>query len=345
MFIESFTVICLIALLAFPKIKIYPSGEYNDEYLSLSNTLQLRGFMAVLIVIHHLSGWFSAASLLAPFKFIGYLIVAVFFFISGYGLYYGFCRKTNYLKNFLRNRLPNVYIPYFIFTIIWSIGLDFTQDKVTFKDFILSLVGYRIFLIGGWYIVVLIIMYILFYVSFRQDKINRLVLFFLLFSAVFAAFFIFDKTLWLRSLLSFPIGILWCKYKDKIDEFFKKHYSLMFFVCILVFVIFVVVRLFSELKNLTLAFNLSSILTSSFFTLIVIISLKKISLNNKVLVFLGKISNEIYLLHYLFLILLSKSELISSHIALFVICTFLTVIPVAYLLNKLDIKLVSLIKK
>ena len=58
----------------------------NNTYLSKDNCNSFRGLFALIIIIHHIAKSVSSGIILKPFTQVGYLIVAVFFFYSGYGL-------------------------------------------------------------------------------------------------------------------------------------------------------------------------------------------------------------------------------------------------------------------
>lgn len=76
---------------------------YSKEYLSLMTTKQLKGIVAYAIIIHHLSQKMQVPGLLSIIGYIGFICVAVFFFISGYGLECALKNKENYLKHFFHD--------------------------------------------------------------------------------------------------------------------------------------------------------------------------------------------------------------------------------------------------
>ena len=82
-------------------MKISKKDEFHDGFLSLSQTKSLQGFAAIGIVFHHIgqntcAPWLAPEQTihgLEPFVPIGYLLVAIFFFCSGYGLMKSFNTK------------------------------------------------------------------------------------------------------------------------------------------------------------------------------------------------------------------------------------------------------------
>ena len=62
------------------------SKKISDNFLSVESTGYLRGIMAIGVVLTHLSDSLTGYTLLSYFQHAGYLLVAVFFFLSGFGL-------------------------------------------------------------------------------------------------------------------------------------------------------------------------------------------------------------------------------------------------------------------
>lgn len=91
-------------------------------------TLPLRGVLAMGIVIHHISLRVVDAIpggmwIFPQFQFWGAPIVAVFFFLSGYGLMVSLITKgENYLDGFLKKRLLKIVLP----LVLCSLGFEAT---------------------------------------------------------------------------------------------------------------------------------------------------------------------------------------------------------------------------
>ena len=87
--------------------KVSGIGKWNEDVLSLEQSKAFQGFLAVCIMLHHVSQK-TCASWLQPktriqhglgfFVPMGFLFVSVFLFFNGYGVYKSFHTKDNYLK-------------------------------------------------------------------------------------------------------------------------------------------------------------------------------------------------------------------------------------------------------
>ena len=93
---------------------------------TMEATLPLRGVLAMGIVIHHISLRIVDATpddmwIFSQFQFWGAPIVAVFFFLSGYGLMVSLITKgQEYLDGFLKKRLLKIVLPLVLCSIVFE---------------------------------------------------------------------------------------------------------------------------------------------------------------------------------------------------------------------------------
>ena len=83
-------IICLI-------IKRKSIFNANNDVLDKYNSNKIKGLLALLIIIHHLSIYIKETILLKVFTIVGVIAVSAFFFYSGYGLMTSYLKKENYL--------------------------------------------------------------------------------------------------------------------------------------------------------------------------------------------------------------------------------------------------------
>lgn len=102
-------VICLSILYLLTLLRRRQSDIFIKE-----KTIPLKGLLAILIVIHHLSLYIDHKALY-PFQCWGAPIVSLFFFVSGYGLMKSYMKNGKvYLLQFIANRVLLVYC-FFLF--------------------------------------------------------------------------------------------------------------------------------------------------------------------------------------------------------------------------------------
>ena len=314
----------------------------NKEYLSVKSTSGLRGFLALGIIFHHLSPLVKSGEEFSNFSYMGTYIVSIFFFLSAYGLYVQNERRENYLDNFLVKRLSKIIVPFFIISLIY-IFYRFVNGQLIDLNFFINLFKKGSTIIyNGWFVDIIILMYIFFYISFKlfQNKFLSIVLntIFIICYICFAIKLGYNFW-WYNSALTFAIGLIWAKNQNKIDRVIEKYY---FIVIILVTVLLFVSHKYDVLLkylhiedsySYALAANLDNIIFTIYF---IIVFLKKINFSNVYLTLIGRISFELYMIHGLVISMLGKI-FVSSRVndVLFTLFVLIVSLIFAWIINKI----------
>lgn len=104
---------------------------------------------------------------------------------------------------------------------------------------------------------------------------------------------------WYNSILTFILGLVWAKNKDKIDEVIDNNLFIIlvgatFFMFVFHNYDIVLIKLgFTSSYMYALAANMDNLIFTLYFTLLV----KNINFENKYLLALGRISFELYMIH------------------------------------------------
>lgn len=319
----------------------------TDDYLGVQSTNGLKGFLALGIVFHHLSEWITTGTEFSNFSYMGTYIVSVFFFLSGYGLYVQNERKENYLDNFLVKRLSRILIPFIFISSIYLIYRSINGQALTTSFFMNLFKKGSTITYNGWFVDIIILMYVFFYISFKIFS-NRTVAI-LVNTLLIGGYIILAIKLgygfwWYNSSLPFVLGLLWAKNKKYIDEILNKYYFIIL-MCI-TGLLFISHQYSFVLKKLHLvdsySYGFAANLDNIIFTLFSILILRKIDFSNKYLLFLGKISFELYMIHGLVMSVFGKYFVTSRlNDVIFTILVLIVSISLAWLIN-LIIKKISI---
>ena len=316
----------LVSILLF----VRPQKDKVD-YMSVGNILPLRGIMAVLIILHHFSEKIVGGRFFPLLQHAGYLIVAIFFFLSGYGLMFSYnIRGKEYLKDFLKNRVLYLVIVYLLVTALYAVY------HIIIGDFRFSLTIAE----NSWYIWIQIILYIFFWFSFKffggKSKKTAICSIFVLqvlltILLIFAGF----ADIWYISNFAFIFGIFISFNKTKIDFIIKKYYLVFAFSS------FVLFAVFSILPTVIGFYTIFRMLSTVSFCLVFMSIIYVIRITSKFWSSIGKFSLEIYLLHgfvYMFL-----HRFISNDV-LWIIVTLVITIPLSYSASLINTKIKKLLK-
>lgn len=285
-----------------------------DEYLSYDNSNAIKGLFIIFVVLHHLSLLVSVVdgvltfSLTTGFIFplltrIGFLCVAVFFFLSGYGSYHQLGQKgESYLHRFLSNKFWKIALPFIVVSLIYFVfdGIVYGFDRAL--DIFWSISNGTTLVANGWYIVTILILYLFFYLSFRfskQFKYQILIMSLLTIAYMIAVILLGFGAHWYQNCLLFVVGILWKRYETSILAFIRKKtwlkIGLLFLAFFAVYAAyaFVVIR-FEDLPFVPALF---SFVLSLIFVPLVMLIFTKVTIGKRLWAFLGSLSLEIYMIH------------------------------------------------
>lgn len=297
--------------------KIYKKCEYNENYMGIRQTKAVLAVFAIIIILHHISlktyvqleSVDIANFVFNPFRGVGYLLVAYFFFCSGFGLYKSISKKEDYLKGFLKKHIAPICASFFVSDALFQF-IRIKREAIAFPANTYS-----------WFIFAIIALYISFFVCFKFLKkwaVPALAACTILWCAICKVLIL--DSYWYNAVFAFPFGVIFAKHFDTITAQIKKRYpayliAALVAAILLHFLAVNDVRLFGMLgsvmdfpavKEVQAVLQIISAL--AFSVLITLISLK-LEIENKALDFLGGITLEIYLIHVFFVEIFSKKFL------------------------------------
>lgn len=262
--------------------------------LSKSDTLAIKGLAIVFVMVGHFinAGFFHMNVL----RFSGAWGVAMFLFVSGYGLYKSY-QNNKTMNHYIQNKIDKVFLPYFIVTIIWILTLNNKLFVINdLKIVILSLIGLDLNrTIDGtmWYISFLFINYLIFYLVFKLSiKCGIKILILLLVCYMIGKFPIlnYESVNYQFHLhwASFPLGVVVSYFEDKKTVNLKKYIKVFL---IFIFLSFSVI-LFKYVEVSLPCYSLFSVSIAAIFILLCTIVSEKIKILYQII---GKYSYELYL--------------------------------------------------
>jgi peptidoglycan/LPS O-acetylase OafA/YrhL len=282
----------LIFLFSLKGIKSSFGTITEQNFWNKTSTDWIRGIAIVFVMYSH---YFPKLGLSYLYSLIGDFGVALFFFMSGYGLMSSKLKKNNYHKGFLRNKLLRIYMPFvitFIMTLITLVIFNIEIKSNPIKDFLLLSLPNNL----NWYLKVQIIMYIAFFILLlifkNKHKPFCITLFIMAVIFMLIGHHYNLDSFWYQNTLCFPFGIFVAMYKEKIYKLITKKYI----VTLLLSAFFLVgsFGVYYMRGSFSFAYNL-------FAVILTFVILTKVSGNSKALVFLGQHSLELYLSHLIIL--------------------------------------------
>lgn len=258
--------------------------------LSKERVYVVKGLCAVLIVLHHLS--YEVDGLIL-FRHFGATIVSLFFALSGYGLVTCYRRLGDaYLNDFLTRRvLKSLLAPYLLAWLLYNRMLN-NQAVPSLSDSVKNLfTSGQVTLPESWFVYAILVFYLFFYIvcKLRIHQVG-LVVCLLVFAYMVIVSRVGYSRCWYVSALSFPAGILYADYGQKVLQRYLKNGSynhmFMLFCCLVLALYFT-----KSLVGYSLVYVFLPLMLMSLFAQLNIEGLIKYRLGR----YLCSLSYEIYL--------------------------------------------------
>ncbi len=321
-----------------------------DDYMSPQKTGSIKGVFVIIVLLSHIRQYVTLdnAPLHGPFKdvmgFLGQLMVVMFLFYSGYGVFLSLQKKPGYVKSILTQRAPKVLIHYDMAIVLFFL-LGLCLDKgYTVKRMLLSFIGLDALGNSVWFIFVTLILYIVTFVSFAFTG-KKLVLSLgittvLSVVAVFLLkYFKGNDYWWYDTVMCYPLGMWYAYLKPRIDKLLLNDFNKWFSATAVSGVIFVSLY---ELYTLMHRSRLIFIVMALFFAITLVLASMRITIDNPVLRWFGKRVFGVYILQRIPMIILAKYGINADPIIFTAISIAVTVVIAEVFeraMDKLDVVL------
>lgn len=290
-----------------------PTIDIN-EFANIKCTTTLRGVAILIIIIGHVGVSGFDCRYFNPFGGIG---VAMFLFLSGYGLSESY--NKNGLTKFWKKKILRIALPYLIWIPIYHITINLSP---------LGSLQYKEFIPRYWFIEYLIILYVGFYFIFLYIKNYSLIVIVLI--GVFS--FCCLPNLQSEQSFSFVCGIAFSHYKPQLCKLDKCKLLQVASLCFIIGTMALLIKQLPQLRYYGLdsmpikVANLFIKLPIGLSLILLLVYL--LPQGNKTLIKMGNISYELYLVHVPFFMPIAGKIM---NLIIFAIQSFL----LAYLLHVL----------
>ena len=267
----------------------------NEHFFDKKNTQALRGFWCLVIPMVHLPEMYQnrIQDMIGSFAYIG---VTFFFMTSSYGLTLSSDSKPFDLWLFWRKRLPKLLIVSLIINLIFA----FLNHTLFGKHIgVLNIIE-----LNEW-VIWLIACYFAFWLSniiFTDGKKWKIATYVMIIAGSLIIYFLSKKgiitfTTWTTEIYGFVWGIILATYRDLFLKLSSQRWKVFLSISIICSALLGVCYL--KCKYIPFAGDyLLKIILGVAITAFMLIANTRIELGNKVSMFLGRISFEIYLVHF-----------------------------------------------
>ena len=202
---------------------------YESSYMVPERTTAIKGIFTFLILFSHLSGYIVLSNSWADAVYLrlqahlGQLIVAMFFFYSGYGIWESFKRKPEYEKHFLSHRFLKVLLHFDIAVFLFILVQAFLPITYPSQNYYLCWVGWEDVGNSNWFIFVILCLYLIAWVAMKSERaLNRggiatmIILSAILWGGLW--FGANKESWWVDTIAAFPLGAILSAQKNRIER-------------------------------------------------------------------------------------------------------------------------------
>lgn len=316
--------------------------------LSKDNTNCIKGIFAILVLFHHLyqeTLIFYGNILGEALQCLGYLSVAMFFFISGYGLNESYKKSgKKYLSHFLRNRVLPLYAVIILMNFIYLIVkllLDIPISKyIIIKSFFFG----GTIIEKGWYLQTILLFYIFFYAVYstiKKSKNKIVAIFILICLYIIICKVLKLSSIWYEGVFAWVLGIVFSQYIFKFEKIILHNVKCFAFLLI-VFLITMISQIVVKNTNIVLLIKMISTVV---FSLLMVNIVSFVKINYSVTRFLGGLFTEIYVTQGIFLMLFHSNIFYINNALWYILSVTICTILFSFLIHPVFDGLMNIVKR
>ena len=166
---------------------------FSENGLDRDQSVALRGILCIMIMLDHSALLTQAGFSAFFFKKAAFYVVGLFFALSGYGLTASWQQGGGSVRGFWRKRWKGAILPYLLLSVAAAAVRLLLGEKLTLKLALLSFVNGKPLVRYSWFILVMIVLYILFWLSALLARRDRALLLALVGSGALALPFVLRR--------------------------------------------------------------------------------------------------------------------------------------------------------
>ena len=293
-----FVIFGAMIVIALYKLRIHKKG-LDERYLSIPYTSSIKGIFILFVFLSHARSYthftfVGDTATIQVMDYLGQLMVALFLFYSGYGVYESIKRKgQKYIDQFPKNRIAKTFVDFSFAIVLFYILGECLGNHHTLSQFLLSLTGWISIGNSNWYMFAIFMMYILSYVCLKLFSKHRFAGMITMSGATLGYIYVLSllqPARFSNTVLCYLAGMWYSYFKEDIDDFLNQHISLYYIL--LAFVFFVYLYIYPMKSQNIMMHNIVSVV----FCIVIVLASMKISIQSQVFEWCGKHLFWIYIL-------------------------------------------------
>lgn len=314
--------------------------DFNKDYLSRENTTCIKGIFILIVFYSHLCTYMAYQPskdgvMMFVRNFLGQLMVTMFLFYSGYGVYESIKKKKDkYINSIPKKRVLKTLINFDIAVLTFAIINYIMGVSYGLKETLLAFTGWGCIGNSNWYIFAILCLYITTYASFtifEKDYKKALMLNWVLTIPTMIAICVYrgpGYSYCYNTLICYPLGLTYSYYKDAINKlmFNNKKYIIVLLLTLISFMAF---------KKLDLTNTVNYSLLSIAFVILIVLVTMKINLKSPILKWCGDNLFWLYILQRIPMMILKRTGYVTGNAYRYALICFVATLIMSALYSKL----------
>ncbi len=316
-------------------------GGFHSDYMGIEQCNVIKGIFILMVFLAHCMGYIQRSGYvfntpidkLYPviWSEFGQLIVVMFLVYSGYGIMEQYkSGGESYLVSYPKKRILSTLLNFDVAVILFILVDVLFHIELRASQVLLSFIAWDSVGNSNWYVFDILLCYASAYIGFRlcgnrADRGLTLSSVLIVLAWILLYYAKRGQSHWYNTILCFPVGMLFSLRKEQFESIIKRHYSLILFVTILLF-------LFLHLAHLPSIHGLIHNIKSIAFGGIVILLTMRFRIENKLLSWFGRHLFPLYIYQRLPMIVLASLagyNFIAAYPAVFILICFCTTVLLA----------------
>ena len=154
-------VVCFIICLVLLVLPLRHTEQSMINYGNKDWFDYLRCFFAIMVVFHHMVKYTDVSgTAYVIFENLGFLAVAVFFMISGYGLSYKY--QNGYVIGYASNKVMWLLLEYILVLALYMLWDIVSTGSVNIQQAVTEIKGGILYVDNSWYIAAILVIYLVY---------------------------------------------------------------------------------------------------------------------------------------------------------------------------------------
>ena len=207
-------------------------SSFHQDYMSISATTAIKGIFAIIILLSHLRQYIVLGPGIPDrafgftMRYLEQLMVAAYFFYSGFGIAESAKRKEGYVQGFFKKRFLKTLLHFDLAVLLFLLVQTWLGNHFETRRYILCWIAWEDLGNSAWFIFAILALYLISYATLLvKDRFARPQLFLACsVSALTVGLWLFlfltkrPAYWWYDTLAVFPAGIWYSLLKERVDK-------------------------------------------------------------------------------------------------------------------------------